>query len=75
MIGFSPYIQALRVWTSGRTTVFCFVCSSFTLTADDATCKTFRCGRLSCYADLLKQPAYLSTFQSEEENDTDSAQV
>lgn len=75
MIGFSPYIQALQGWISGLTVVWCWECSSLTAVSDDRPSRTFRCGRISCNSDLLKQAGHLSTFQSKDENDTDSTEV
>ena len=71
-MGFSPYVLALAEWSPGLTSVFCYECRSFTLCADDSASKTFRCGRIDCNADLLKQPVHLRSFQSNEENDADS---
>lgn len=65
--GFSPYVLALAEWSPGLTTVFCYTCKSFTAVQDDTRLRTFRCGRISCGADLLNQSGHLTAFQSEEE--------
>lgn len=75
VIGFSPYIQALEDWESGLTVVWCYACSALSAVMDDRPSRTFRCGRLSCNSDLLKQPGHLSTLQPEKHDDTESAEV
>jgi len=63
LIGFTPYVQALRVWTSGLTTVWCYECGAFSSVMDDAPNRTFRCTKLPMH-DLLRQVEHLSAFES-----------
>ena len=74
VIGFTPYVQALRLWTSGLTTVWCYKCGAFTRVMDDAPDRTFRCCRLP-RCDLLKQVEHLSAFQSEDGDEADSTEA
>ena len=67
LIGFSPYVQACHAWDAGLTIVWCESCSAFTSVMDVPRERTFRCGRLSCGANLLKQTRHLSAFQTEKE--------
>ena len=63
MIGFSPYVQACSLWTSGLTTVWCYECGAFTVVMDDAPRHQFLCTKLPMHP-LLEQVEHLAAFES-----------